>query len=89
MPKGEGLMDRSEICNCPWRFKGQGHREGQRETKRERDMEEGKEGEVERRRKKGCPDTVKSALASLLLASLLADWSRRQSTREPEKRRPL
>ena len=84
MPKGEGLMGRREICNCPWRF-----HQGERETKRERDMEEGKEGEEEGRRKKGCPDTEKSALASLLLASLLADWSRSQSTREPEKRRPL
>ena len=54
MPKGEGLMGRREICNCPWRF-----HQGQRETMRERDMEEGKEGEKEGRRKKGCPDTEK------------------------------
>ena len=66
MPKGEGLMGRGEIFNCPWRL-----HQGQRETKRERDTEEGKEGEKEGRRKKGCPDTEKNALASLLFISNL------------------
>ena len=32
MPKGEGLMGRGEIFNCPWRL-----HQGQRETKRERE----------------------------------------------------
>ena len=76
-------MGRREICNCPWRF-----HQGQRETMRERDMRKvrrEKKKEEERRD----AQTQKNALASLLLASLLADWSRSQSTREPEKCRPL
>ena len=81
-------MGRREICNCPWRL-----HQGQRETERERDMEEGKEGEKEGRRKDTQTQRKCSGFSPLclkpFLASLLADWSRNQSTREPEKNRPL